>query len=125
MSGADLVLVCKSAEDLFSADPVLGEIDLRWPAAGLSRCKLAEGTVRPGGVVVPKVLGQHPAQVVLIDDQQPVEELPAQVADHPFADRVRSGRLRRAGENPDALRCEYGVEGAGELAGTIPDQELD
>ena len=31
----------------------------------------------PGCVVVPQVLGQHLAQVVLIDDQQPVEELAA------------------------------------------------
>jgi len=42
---------------------------------------------------LPQVLGQHPAQVMLIDDQQPVEDLPAQSADHPFADRV--GRRRR------------------------------
>ena len=43
----------KSAEDLFSADPVLGEIDFRgWPGMSLSRGELAEGAVRPGGVVV-------------------------------------------------------------------------
>jgi hypothetical protein len=42
--------------------------------------------VRPGGVVVQQVLSQHPAQLVLIDDQQPVEQLPAQGADDPFAD---------------------------------------
>ncbi len=81
--------------------------------------------VRPGCVVVAEVFGQHPAQVLLIDNQQPVEQFPAQGTDHPLADRVRSGRLRRAGENPDALRLEYGVEGAGELARAIPDQELD
>ena len=125
LSGGDLVLVRKPAEDLLSADPVLSEVDLRWSGAGLSGCELAEGTVRPGGVVMPQVLGQHPAQVVLIDDQQPIEEFPAQGADDPFADRVRSGRLRRAGENPDACRREDGVEGAGELACAIPDQELD
>jgi hypothetical protein len=65
----------------------------------LTRCELAEGTVRPGGVVMQQVLGQHLAQVVLIDDQQPVEKLPAQGTDDPFADRVRSGRLRRADKN--------------------------
>jgi len=43
---------------------------------------------------VPQVLGQHLAQVVLIDDQQPVEELPAQGADDRFGDRVRSGAER-------------------------------
>jgi hypothetical protein len=72
-----------------------------------------------------QVLGQHLAQMALVDDQRPVEEFPAQGTDGPFADRVRSERLRRAGENPDACRREHGVERAGELACTIPDQELD
>jgi hypothetical protein len=76
-SGGDLVLVRKSAEDLFSADPVLGEVDLRWPGVSPSGCELAEGTVGPGCGVVQQVFGQHPAQVVLIDDQQLVEELSA------------------------------------------------
>jgi hypothetical protein len=69
--------VCESAEDLFSADPVLGEVDLRWRGVSLSRCELAEGPVRPRGVVVPHVLDQHPAHMMLIDDQQPVQELGA------------------------------------------------
>ena len=125
MSCGDLVLVRESTEDLSSADPTLGEVDLRWPAASLCRCELAEGPVRPGGVVVPQILGQHPAQMVLIDDQQPVQELAAQGTVDSLADRVRSGRLRRAGENPDARRGEHGIEGAGELARAIPDQELD
>src|ERR1035441_7824976 len=103
MSGGDLVFVYESAEDLFPADPVLGEVDLRWPGVGLSRCELAEGTVRPGGVVMPQVLGQHLPQMMLIDDQHPVRELPAQGTDDPFADRIRSRRLGRAGQNRDAL----------------------
>jgi hypothetical protein len=80
---------------------------------GLSRCELAKGAVRPGCVVVKEIFGQYLAQVTLVNDQQPVEELTAQGADDPFADRVRSGRLRWAGENPDAFRREYSVEGAG------------
>jgi hypothetical protein len=40
---------------------------------------------------MPQVLGQHVAQVLLVEDQQPVEELPAQGAGEPFADRVRFG----------------------------------
>src|SRR5271165_2214810 len=88
-SGGDVVFVSESAEDLLPADPVLGEVD--WfgrPGAGLRRSELAKSTVRPGSVVMPQVLGQHPSQVVLIDDQHPAEDLPAQGADHPFADRV-------------------------------------
>jgi hypothetical protein len=64
-------------EDLLLTDPVLGEVDrFGWPGVGLSRRELVKGTARPGRVVVPQVLGQHLAQMVLIDDQQPVEELP-------------------------------------------------
>src|ERR1035441_1678626 len=80
MSGGDPVARRPCAGDLFSADPVVGEIDLRWPAVGLSRCQLAEGTVRPGAVVVRQVLGQHPAQMMLADDQQPAGDLAAQGA---------------------------------------------
>jgi hypothetical protein len=118
--------VGESLEDLFPADPAVGEVDrFGWPGADLGWGELSEGTVRPGGIVVLQVLGQRLTQMMLIDDQQPVEELPPQGPDHPFADRVRSWRLRRAGENPDAICLEHGVEGSGELARAIPDQELD
>jgi hypothetical protein len=46
-------------------------VDRCWLELG----ELAEGAVRPGGVVVPQVLGQHLSHMVLVDDQQPVEEL--------------------------------------------------
>ena len=46
--------------------------------------------MRPGCVVVPQVFGQHSAQVVFIDKQRPVEELPAQGTCHPFADCLGS-----------------------------------
>ena len=48
LSGGDLVFVRESAEDLFSADPVPGEVDLRWPGVSLSRRELAKGTARSG-----------------------------------------------------------------------------
>ena len=94
--GSYVVLVGESAEDLFEVDPVLGEVD-RLGRVGrcLSWGQLAEGAMRPGRVVVGQVLGQHPVQVLLVDDQQPTGEFPAQGADDPFADRVRSGSLRR------------------------------
>lgn len=78
----------ETTEDLLSANLVLGEVDLRRPDVSVSRWQLAQGAVRPGAVVVEQVLGQYPAQVMLVHDQQPVEELTAQGADHPFADGV-------------------------------------
>jgi hypothetical protein len=58
----------------------------------LSRRELAKGAVWPGCVVVLKVLGQYLAQMVLTDDQQPVEELAAQCTDDPFADGIGQRR---------------------------------
>jgi hypothetical protein len=52
-SGSDVVLVGESAEDLLAAGPVPGEVDRSGPLGlGLGRGELAEGTVRPGSVVV-------------------------------------------------------------------------
>ena len=68
-------------------------------ACRLERVRAGQGTVRPGGVVVAegirsvlKVFGQHLAQVMLIDDQQPVEELAAQSTDDPGACNKATGR---------------------------------
>jgi hypothetical protein len=71
-----------------------------------------------------QVLGQHLAQVARTDDQQPIEQFPAQVGDHRVAYGVRSGGLRRAGENLDRFCLEDGIEGTGQLACTIPDQGI-
>jgi hypothetical protein len=58
LSGGDLVLVRESAEDLFSVDPLLSEVDrFRWLGVSLIRCELVEGTVRPGCVVMQQVFG--------------------------------------------------------------------
>jgi hypothetical protein len=47
LSGGDLVLGREAAEDLSSADPVLGEVDLRRSAMSVSWWQLAQGAVRP------------------------------------------------------------------------------
>ncbi len=57
--------------------PVLVAADLRWPGGSLSGCELAQGAVRPGCIEAQQGLCQRPAQMVLIDYQQPVEELAA------------------------------------------------
>jgi hypothetical protein len=58
LSCGDLVFARESAEDLFSSDPVLGQVDRRWPGVSLTRCELTKGA-GPGGVVVQEVFGQH------------------------------------------------------------------
>jgi len=124
-SSGDLILVREAAEDLLSADPVLGEADPGRPGVSVSRWQLGQGAVRPGAVVVEQVFGQYPAQVLLVDYQQPAGELAPQGADHPFADGVRLGRLRRAAEDSGAVCVGHGAEGPGELPCTVPGQELD
>lgn len=125
LSGGDVVLVDEAAKDLFSVDSMLSEVDLRWPSMSLSRRQLVQGAMWPGCVVAGQVFGQYLAQLVLVDNQHAVEQLAAQGSDHPFAGGVRSGRLRRAEQDPGASCGEYRVEGARELPGTVPDQELD
>jgi hypothetical protein len=57
-SGGDVVLVSESAEDLLPVNPELDEVHLFGRVdVGLSWGELAEGTVRPGGVVVDRVFG--------------------------------------------------------------------
>jgi hypothetical protein len=73
---------------LFPADPVLGEVDLRRLGVGLSGSELAAAAVGPGCVCSAAGTRSALGQVVLIDDQQPVEELPAQGTDEPLADGV-------------------------------------
>ncbi|HEV3169782.1 MAG TPA: hypothetical protein VGZ32_05565 [Actinocrinis sp.] len=63
--------------------------------------------------------------MALAKDKDAVEQFPAQGADHPLADRVRPGCLRRTLEHLDAGVGERGVEGVGELAALIADHELE
>ena len=66
------------AEDLLPADPV---DRFRRADASLSWGELAEGTEKAGHRYRQQLFGQHPSQVVLLGDQHPVQELPAQSAD--------------------------------------------
>ena len=79
----------------------------------------------PGGVVVMQVLGQDLAQAAVLKDQQPAGQLASQGPGHRLADGVGSGCLRRADEDVDAFGGDHGVDGVSELAGAVPDQELD
>jgi len=69
---------------------------------------------------MPGVLIEDPAQVGLVEDQDPVQDLPPQGSDEPFADRVRPRRLGRALDDVRAVGGEDGVEAGVELAVAIP-----
>src|ERR1019366_6041587 len=114
------VLAGEAAEDLFSADLVPGQVDLRRRGVRLRGWELVKGAVWPGGVVVLQVLGQDLAQVALVEDEQPAGDLAAQGADHALADRIRLWRLRRAEKDPDTRGGEHGVEKVPEMGGAGP-----
>jgi hypothetical protein len=79
--------------------------------------------VRAMSVVVLDVLLQHQRQVAWPGDQEVVEAFAAQRADEAFGDRVGPGCPYRAAEDADVGADEDRVEGGGELAVSVADQE--
>ena len=59
----------------------------------------------------------------LVDDQKTVEEFAADGADEAFGDRVRPRCAHRRLDDLDVDGGEHGVEGGGELAVAVADQE--
>jgi hypothetical protein len=74
-------------------------------------------------VVALRVLVQHASQVLLVEDEGPVEEFRAKRSDEPFADRVCAGCLRRSLDNSDAAGVENRVEAVHELRIAVAEQE--
>src|SRR5829696_1998308 len=69
------------------------------------------------------VLGQHGGCVMLVDDEDPVQQLAAQAADEPFGDGVRPRRPDWCGHDLDAGGIEHGVDDLAELAVVIAEEE--
>src|SRR4051812_39031684 len=104
------------------------------PQAGWSR-RRAGGCGRPegadqviggaGGVVGLGELVQDLLEVPGSGDQEVIEAFAAQRADEAFGDRVGPGCPNRAAEDADVGSSEYRVEGGGELAVPVADQESE
>jgi len=75
-------------------------------------------------VVVINELAEDRFELGAMEDQHPVEALPADGPDEPRGGRVRTRGPDRRGDVPDALRGEHLVEAGGELGISVPDQEL-
>src|SRR6185503_3904003 len=69
------------------------------------------------------VLAQYRGEVSGSGDEEVVEAFPAQGADEAFRDRVRARRPYRGADDADVGAGEDGVEGGGELAVPVADQE--
>ena len=76
-------------------------------------------------VVVVYELAQHRGEVARSGDQQVVEAFAAQRADEAFGDRVGPRRLDWGADDADVGAVEYRVEGGGELAVPVTDQEAE
>ena len=84
---------------------------------------LIKCAVRAVRVVVLDVLPQHCRDVALSADQEEVEAFAPQGANEAFRDRVRARCSYRGADDADGGAGEYRVEGSGELAVSVADQE--
>jgi hypothetical protein len=82
-----------------------------------------QGAVRSVTVVVAFELVQHGSGVSLVDDQEAVEEFAADRPDKALGDRIRPRCSHRRLDDPDVDGGEDGVEGGGELAVSVSDEE--
>ena len=114
------ILVYEAAESVSSQQPNRGTGG--WGSAACGRV-LMQRSVRTVAVVVLNVLAQHYIEVARPGDQEVVEAFPAQRADEPFRDRVGPGGLDWGAKEADVGAGEDGVEGGGELAVPVADQE--
>jgi hypothetical protein len=81
------VFVNDPAEHVASNKPA----GLRWMLDGRRRvvgAALVKRPVRTVPVVVSEILDEHPLELTTVDDQHPIQTLPTQRPDQPFADRV-------------------------------------
>src|ERR671918_3093467 len=69
------------------------------------------------------VFAEHPSEVALSEDEQPVEKLGPCRLDPALGDGVRLWRSDRGLDDPDPIRAEDLVEGGGELRVLVVDEE--
>jgi hypothetical protein len=69
------------------------------------------------------VLREYRGRMPLIDDQDPVQQLPADAAYESFGDRVRPRCADGCSDHLDSDRGEHSVERGGELGVPVADEE--
>lgn len=115
------IFVDQPAYSIDPHDPCAG----RWSRRcdGSQRWHLVERAVWPMFVVVGHILSEQRLQLLLAEDQHPVEQLTMNGADPPFRERVRPRRQHTCPQDTDALRAEDGIEAVGELCIPVADEE--
>ena len=112
-SGCEFVLVDQPSKDWSTTDPAQNRLgDRRFRA----RRAEPEGAMRPLSVVVRGVLGQHPAEVPLPEDQHPVGQLGADGQHEAFGEAVRPRTPRRDLDHLDPRIRQDRVERVGSMS---------
>jgi hypothetical protein len=115
------IFVDQSVKPVVTSDAKVGLGRGRWDWP--KWCCVLHGAVGAVLVEMRCVLGQYLFEVAPVADQYSVEQLAADGADPSFGARIRPGRSYRCAQDSDAFAGENGIEGVGELAIAIPDQE--
>jgi hypothetical protein len=116
-----VVLVHEAAEPVAAVDMAVPREHRRVRLRRMER----ESAVGALVVVVLDVGAQDVFEVAAANDQEPVRAFVADGADESFRVGVRLRRLHWRVDDPVSLAAEYLVEGGGELAVPIVDQETD
>ena len=108
-----VILIDHPGDDGFPADgSKVGHVPdgLRFHVRG----PLLPGLMRPVAVVMDHVLAEHEGQVALTENQDPVEQLAAEVPLTRSQMAFIRGRLRQGSDNPQSLGPEHLTERGGE-----------
>jgi hypothetical protein len=124
LSRGRFVLVDQPSEDVSASDAVKGGDRSRLGFAGVWR-SLVEGAVGAMRVVVLDVGREDSFEVAAVEDRESIEALAADAADPQLHVRVRLGCAHGCSDDPDRFGPEHLVEGGGELAVAVVDQEPD
>ena len=79
--------------------------------------------MRPGGMVISGVFGQHVPQVTLVENQQMVQAFFSDGANPALRDGIRFGSLEGSQYAFEALRNNDVIEGSGEFGVVVMDEE--
>jgi len=118
--------VYHATETIATLDPSLVPLcSRRDPRTVRVRCSEGQGSVRPVAVVVVDEDVEEPLEVLLVQDQQPVETLRANGAHEPFRHPVRPRGAKRRANDLNPLASEHPVKVVGEFLVPVANEEAE
>lgn len=80
--------------------------------------------MRPGSIEIVHRGGEHPVELLLLQDEQMIETLAPHAPQKALADGIGSGSVRRGGENLNPARCGHTSETGPTFPIVLTDQIL-